>query len=146
MLAFIIGLVWLLVDFGNDKGFHSTTESVYDFLWWWYTITSILVFFSIFTAADETVTDEISQRFLKGISQTPCQCVMGLLMAFTISRVLLYVGLSFINKSVLIEDMVVSNKFTAGAIILFLGAMMGTASMFPIAASTSLQQRSRFST
>ena len=141
MLGFIIGVVWLLVSVGNGNNFATATSSVSAFLFWWYLVTSVIVFFSIFVCQGDEVADEISERFLHGISVTKEQCLGAAIIAFIVSRFLIFYGLSFLNESSTFTELIKTDKFAVGAILLLLGAMFGISAMLPLMAVSSLQNR-----
>lgn len=138
MLGFIIGLVWFLVSVGNDKSIYQTTISVHDFLFWWYIATSLPVIFGLPLLQSDEIVEEISTRFLRGMTFTRGQSLGAAIISIILSRFLIFVGLSFLKQSVVIDEALKTNKFAVGAILILLGAIMGTSSMFPLMAQASL--------
>jgi len=140
MAGFIIGLILILISVGNYNSFSETVNLVYHFLFWWYAVTSVITFFTIFQAKDARVANRMAALFPRAIPIRAKTCFGLAMFLFIVSRPLIFIGLSFLSESIAITEPW-NQKFVTAAVLISLGAIMGSYSTLPSFAQALLQKQ-----
>lgn len=138
MFGFVCGSIWFLILVGMQTDPAQATLKVCYWLWWWYVITSVFVFFSIFSAWDPVVAAEIRKRFLRGANFSKEAIFFGSLAALVISRPVLWFALKFLREFSE-NSSAFSQSWWVGAILLLFGTMLSVQAMFPMTANSIIR-------
>jgi len=140
MIGFLIALVWYLVASGTEP-FVTTAIPIYNFLWWWYVITSIFMFFVPFYALDPKVTYTFLDKLPLKTDVTPGMCFAATFINYIITRILIYLGMVKISQALILPDNAISSPLTAGIILIVLGSLFAGGLTTLVAAKGEVQQQ-----